>query len=147
MRIVVIGRGLDTFGSGNVSLAVSLGVRPDRINTLIDQEAVQRFGVHSEAQEQANTPAIWSELAAQVARGEITVPITAVYDFTTEHVRQAYRDVGTRHVSGKRVLRITPAHLHAASYPRRSMPARRAARARPSSGSTPLLSSGGCSAV
>ena len=38
---------VDTFGSGNVSLAVSLGVEPDRINTLIDQEAVQRFGVRS----------------------------------------------------------------------------------------------------
>src|SRR4051794_13376282 len=44
---------IDTFGSGNVSLAVDLGVEPHRINTLIDQEAVQRFGVHSDAQEQA----------------------------------------------------------------------------------------------
>jgi NADPH:quinone reductase-like Zn-dependent oxidoreductase len=101
---------IDTFGSGNVSLAVSLGVEPGRINTLIDQEAVQRFGVHSEAQEQADTPAIWAELAALVARGDVTVPIAAVFDFTTERVRQAYCDVGTRHVSGKRVLRIMPAH-------------------------------------
>lgn len=107
---------IDTFGSGNVSLAVTLGVQPDRINTLIDQDAVQRFGVHSDAQEQANTPAIWSELAALVARGDITVPIAAVYDFTTEQVRQAYRDVGTRHVSGKRVLQIMPTH-HQARYP------------------------------
>jgi NADPH:quinone reductase-like Zn-dependent oxidoreductase len=101
---------IDTFGSGNASLAVDLGVEPNRINTLIDHEAVQRFGVHSDAQEQADTPAIWAELANLVARGDITVPIAAVYDFTTEHVRQAYRDVGTRHVSGKRVLRIMPAH-------------------------------------
>jgi NADPH:quinone reductase-like Zn-dependent oxidoreductase len=99
---------VDTFGSGNVSLAVSLGVKPDRINTLIDQHAVQRFLVHSDAQEQADTPALWAELADLVARGDITVPIAAVYDFTTEQVRQAYRDVGTRHVSGKRVLRIVP---------------------------------------
>jgi NADPH:quinone reductase-like Zn-dependent oxidoreductase len=101
---------IDTFGSGNASLAVDLGVEPNRINTLIDHEAVQRFGVHSDAQEQADTPAMWAELANLVARGDITVPIAAVYDFTTEHVRQAYRDVGTRHVSGKRVLRIMPAH-------------------------------------
>jgi len=101
---------IDTFGSGNVSLAVSLGVEPDRINTLIDQEAVQRFAVHSDAQEQADTPQLWAELAALVARGDITVPIAAVYDFTTDQVRQAYRDVGTRHVSGKRVLRIMPAN-------------------------------------
>ncbi|WP_228001350.1 NADP-dependent oxidoreductase [Nocardia australiensis] len=104
---------IDTFGSGNVSLAVSLGVQPQRINTLIDQDAVQRFGVHSEAQEQADTPAIWAELAGLVARGDVTVPIAAVYDFTTEHVRRAYRDVGTRHVSGKRVLRIMSTHQQA----------------------------------
>ena len=97
-------------GSGNVSLAVSLGVEPNRINTLIDQEAVQRFGVHSEAQEQADTPRIWAALADLVARGDITVPVAVVYDFTTEQVRKAYRDVGTRHVSGKRVLRIMPAN-------------------------------------
>ena len=59
---------IDTFGSGKVSLAISLGVEPHRINTLIDQDAVQRFGVHSEAQEQADTPAIWAELADLVAR-------------------------------------------------------------------------------
>ena len=100
---------IDTFGSGNVALAVSLGVKPDRINTLVDQQALQRFGVHSDAQEEADTPAIWAEIADLVARGDITVPIAAVYDFTAEQVRQAYRDVGTRHVSGKRVLRITPA--------------------------------------
>lgn len=100
---------IDTFGSGNVSLVISLGVEPGRINTLIDQEAVRRFGVHSDAQEQADTPDIWAELAGLVARGDVTVPIAAVYDFTTEGVRQAYRDVGTRHVSGKRVLRIMPA--------------------------------------
>ncbi len=107
---------IDTFGSGNVSLAISLGVQPDRINTLIDHDAVQRFGVHSDAQEQADTPAIWGELAQLVARNDISVPIAKVYDFTTEHVRQAYRAVGTRHVSGKRVLRIMPSHRQA-SYP------------------------------
>ena len=101
---------IDTFGSGYVSLAVSLGVEPDRINTLIDQDAVQRFGVHSEAQEQADTPAIWAELAGLAAGGAIAVPVAAVYDFTTDQVRQAYRDVGTRHVSGKRVLRVMPAN-------------------------------------
>ena len=104
---------VDTFGSGNVALAVSLGVQPQRINTLIDQDAVQRFGVHCEAQEQADTPAIWAELAGLVASGDVTVPIAEVYDFTTEHVRRAYYEVGTRHVSGKRVLRIMSAHQQA----------------------------------
>ena len=97
---------IDTFGAGNVAMAVDLGVHPHRINTLIDFDAVRRFGVHSDAQEQADTPQVWSALAELVARGDIKVPIAEVYRFTTDHVRQAYRDVGTRRVTGKRVLRI-----------------------------------------
>ena len=62
--------------------------------------------MHSDAQEQADTPQVWSALAELVARGDIRVPIAEVYRFTTDHVRQAYRDVGTRRVTGKRVLRI-----------------------------------------
>jgi len=99
---------IDTYGSGNVALAINLGVEPGRINTLIDHDAVRRFGVHAEAQEQADTPDVWAELADLVARGDVMVPIAAVYDLTTEQVRQAYRDVGSRHVGGKRVLRIRP---------------------------------------
>ncbi|MGW0163024.1 NADP-dependent oxidoreductase [Mycobacterium sp. NPDC003323] len=97
---------IDTFGGGNVAMAVDLGVDPHRINTLIDHDAVRRYGVHSEAQEQADTAQVWSALAELVARGDITVPIAEVYQFTTDHVRQAYRDVGTRRVTGKRVLRM-----------------------------------------
>ncbi|MCZ8379954.1 NADP-dependent oxidoreductase [Mycobacterium sp. CPCC 205372] len=99
---------IDTFGAGNVTTAIELGVQPHRINTLIDHEAVRRFGVHSKAQEQADTPEVWSALATLLARGEISVPIADVYSFTTDDVRQAYRDVGTRRVTGKRVLRIAP---------------------------------------
>ncbi|MFI9413954.1 NADP-dependent oxidoreductase [Nocardia gamkensis] len=97
---------LDTFGAGNVDTAISLGVSPDRINTTADGRAVQRYGVHSAAQEQADDPAIWARLAALAAKGEITIPIAAVYPL--EHVRDAYRDLATRHVSGKRVLAIKP---------------------------------------
>ena len=97
---------IDTFGAGNVAMAVDLGVQLHRINTLNDFDAVRRFGVHSDAQEQADTPQVWSALAELVAHGDIKVPIAEVYQFTTDHVRQAYRDVGTRRVTGKRVLRI-----------------------------------------
>ena len=97
---------IDTFGADNVAMAVDLGVQPHRINTLNDFDAVRRFGVHSDAQEQADTPQVWSALAELVAHGDIRVPIAEVYRFTTDDVRQAYRDVGTRRVTGKRVLRI-----------------------------------------
>lgn len=97
---------VDTFGHGNVDLAISLGVRPDRINTLIDRDAVTKYGVHSDAQEQAYSPAIWTDIAELIGRRDISVPIAAVYDFTVDQVRQAYRDVGTRHGGGKRILRV-----------------------------------------
>lgn len=97
---------LDTFGAGNVDTAIALGVRPDRINTIADGGAVQRHGVHSAAQEQADDPVVWAALAALAAKGEITIPIAAVYPL--ERVRDAYRDLATRHVSGKRVLAVKP---------------------------------------
>ena len=74
--------------------------------TIADGRAVQRYGVHSAAQEQADDPAIWARLAALAAKGEITIPIAAVYPL--ERVRDAYRDLATRHVSGKRVLAVKP---------------------------------------
>ncbi|MEU0468593.1 NADP-dependent oxidoreductase [Amycolatopsis sp. NPDC006131] len=97
---------LDTFGAGNVSTAIELGVRPARINTIADGRAVQRYGVHSAAQEQADEPEIWAELAALAAGGELTIPVAAIYPM--ERVREAYQDLGTRHVRGKRVLAIKP---------------------------------------
>jgi len=97
---------IDTFGSGNVDVAIELGVSPARINTIADGRAVQRYGVHSDAQEQADEPTIWARLAEYAAKGELTIPIARTYPL--EDVREAYRDLATRHVSGKRVLAVKP---------------------------------------
>ncbi|MDR7277279.1 NADP-dependent oxidoreductase [Catenuloplanes atrovinosus] len=98
---------IDTFGAGNVDAAIALGVSPSRINTIADGRAVHRYGVHHQAQEQADDPRIWSRLAGLIAEGRLTVPITRAYPL--HEVRQAYRDLGTRHVRGKRVLHVAPA--------------------------------------
>ncbi|MGY1855757.1 NADP-dependent oxidoreductase [Modestobacter sp. SYSU DS0290] len=95
---------VDTFGAGNVDVAMALGVRPARVNTTADGRAVQRYGVRSQAQEQADEPAIWQRLAELVAAGDVIVPITGSYPM--DDVVQAYRELATRHVTGKRVLRI-----------------------------------------
>ncbi|GAF45432.1 NADP-dependent oxidoreductase [Rhodococcus wratislaviensis] len=95
---------IDTFGAGNVDIAIGLGVRPDRINTLADGAAILEYGVHSDAQEEAASPALWATLAGMAAEGQFHIPIAQVYPL--EEVRQAYRDVATRHTSGKRVLSI-----------------------------------------
>ncbi|MEU4556931.1 NADP-dependent oxidoreductase [Actinoplanes sp. NPDC023936] len=95
---------LDTFGAGNVDIAIALGVPPYRINTVADGNGVRKYGVHSDAQEQADSPQIWDELARLVAAGRIVVPIAQAYPM--DRVADAYRDLATRHVRGKRVLHV-----------------------------------------
>jgi NADPH:quinone reductase-like Zn-dependent oxidoreductase len=97
---------LDNFGAGNVDLAIQLGVAPDRINTIIDFAAAARYGVHADAQAQADSPAVWDELAELVAAGKLTIPIQAVYPL--ERVRDAYDELAARHTRGKIVLRLAP---------------------------------------
>ncbi|HEY4408745.1 MAG TPA: NADP-dependent oxidoreductase [Acidimicrobiia bacterium] len=97
---------LDNFGAGNVDIAVQLGVAPDRINTIIDFAASTRYGTQAEAQAQADWPAVWQELAALVAAGDLTVPIQAVYPL--DRVRDAYDELARRHTRGKIVLRLAP---------------------------------------
>jgi len=93
-------------GAGNVDLAIKLGVAPDRINTIIDGAAASRYGAHSDAQEQADSPPVWEELAQLVAAGELTIPIQSVYPL--ERVRDAYDELAARHTRGKIVLRVNP---------------------------------------
>ena len=97
---------LDNFGAGNVDLAIKLGVAPDRINTIIDGDAASRYGAHSDAQAQADSPPVWEELAQLVAAGELTIPIQSVYPL--EQVRDAYDELAARHTRGKIVLRLAP---------------------------------------
>ncbi len=98
---------VDTFGPPAVDVALALGAPPHRINTIADGRAVQRHGVHHEAQEQADTPKVWAALAQLVAQGRISIPVAAAYPL--EAVQEAYRDLATRHVRGKRVLHVAAA--------------------------------------
>ncbi len=97
---------VDTFGQGNVDIAIELGVPPQRVNTLADGRAVARYGVRSRAQEDVFTPQLVVELAELVAKGRLTVPISAVYPL--EQVQEAYRQVQQRHTRGKIVLSLVP---------------------------------------
>ena len=95
---------LDFFGGGYVAMAVEdLGVPRDRVDTITDFEAVERFGVLSAGGADAATAAAVAELADLVARGELEVPIAGV--FALADVRDAYRELELRHTRGKLVLR------------------------------------------
>jgi NADPH:quinone reductase-like Zn-dependent oxidoreductase len=95
---------LDFFGGGYVAMAVEdLRVPRDRVDTIADFDAVERFGVQSAGGADAATAAVLAELADLVARGELEVPIAGV--FALENVRDAYRELEKRHTRGKLVLR------------------------------------------
>ena len=80
-----------------------LAVPRDRVDTIADFAAVERFGVQSAGGADAATAAVVAELADLVARGELEVPIAGV--FALDDVRDAFRQVEQRHTRGKLVLR------------------------------------------
>jgi NADPH:quinone reductase-like Zn-dependent oxidoreductase len=95
---------LDFFGGGYVAMAVEdLRVPRDRVDTIADFAAVERFGVLSAGGADAATAAVVAELADLLARGELEVPIAGV--FALDEVRDAYRELEKRHTRGKLVLR------------------------------------------
>jgi NADPH:quinone reductase-like Zn-dependent oxidoreductase len=98
---------IDTFGGGYVDLAVDLGVKPRRINTIIDMAAAERHGAQTLGTHAIATAGRLAELAKLVADGEIEVPIARTYPL--EQVRDAYRELGERHTHGKIVLCPTAA--------------------------------------
>ena len=95
---------LDFFGGGYVAMAVEdLAIASDKVDTIADFAAVERFGVQSAGGADASSAAVVAELADLVARGELDVPIAGV--FALDDVRDAYRELEKRHTRGKLVLR------------------------------------------
>jgi NADPH:quinone reductase-like Zn-dependent oxidoreductase len=95
---------LDFFGGGYVELAVTeLGVDPERVDTIIDFPAIERFGVRGEGNADAADATVLAELADFVAVGELEVPVAEVYPL--DQVREAFRRLEQRHTRGKIVLR------------------------------------------
>jgi NADPH:quinone reductase-like Zn-dependent oxidoreductase len=94
---------IDTFGGGYVQLAVEeLGVTPDRIDTIIDWDAAQRYGAKTEASAAGASADVLAELARLIDEGRLEVPIAKVY--ALDDVRDAYRELEQRHTRGKIVL-------------------------------------------
>ncbi len=93
---------IDTFGANYVELALKLGVRPERINTIINYEAVTKYGVKSEGNAQGASAAVMAELAQRIDQGELEIPIARVYPLID--VREAYSELEQRHTHGKIVL-------------------------------------------
>ncbi len=94
---------IDTFGGGYVQLAIEeLGIAPERVDTIIDWGAAQKYGAKMEGSAAGSSPEVLAELAGMIDRGELEVPIAEV--FPLDEVRDAYRELEQRHTRGKIVL-------------------------------------------
>jgi NADPH:quinone reductase-like Zn-dependent oxidoreductase len=95
---------IDCFGGGYVDLAVDeLGIKPDRVDTIIDWDAGARLGTHVDAMSTVDdVGGVITELASLIEQGEVSIPIAAT--FPLQDVRQAYELLAQRHTRGKIVL-------------------------------------------
>lgn len=93
---------IDTFGGGYVDVAVELGVRPERINTIKDWQAAARVGARTDAEGSAACAVVLGQLARLAARRKLEVPIAGVYPLARE---DAFRELERRHTHCKIVLR------------------------------------------
>jgi NADPH:quinone reductase-like Zn-dependent oxidoreductase len=94
---------IDTYGGDYVELALrELGISPDRVDTLVRFDAVEKYGVKAEGNAVGASAAVLAELAGLIAAGELEVPIAGAYPLT--QVREAYARLASGHVRGKIVL-------------------------------------------
>jgi NADPH:quinone reductase-like Zn-dependent oxidoreductase len=93
---------IDTQGGGYVELALDLGVKPERIDTIASPGAAAKYGVKVDGNAVGASAQTLATLAELIARSELEVPIAATYPL--DRVRDAYREVERGHTHGKIVL-------------------------------------------
>ncbi|MEV4631377.1 NADP-dependent oxidoreductase [Micromonospora sp. NPDC049523] len=93
---------VDTYGDGYVDLAIELGVKPDRINTIINFAAAKKYGTKTAANSEGARADVLTEIAQLVDQGRLEVPIARTYPL--DQVREAFRELEQRHTRGKIVL-------------------------------------------
>ena len=93
---------IDTFGADYVQIALDLGVRPERVNTIANFEAVEKYGVKADGNATAASASILAELAELISQGSLEIPIAHVYPL--DAVRKAYQELEQGHTHGKIVL-------------------------------------------
>jgi len=96
---------IDTVGTGYVELALELGVRPDRIDTIADFAAPAKYGVKLEGNSAGASAEVLGELAAMIDKGQLEIPIAGVYALSD--VQAAFQELAQGHTRGKIVLKPT----------------------------------------
>lgn len=93
---------IDTVGKGYVTLALDFGIKPERIDTIIDFAAAKDHGVKAEGSAAAASAAVLTELLEYIDMGKIEVPVAKTFPLTK--VQDAYRYLENEHHRGKVVL-------------------------------------------
>ncbi|HEX3834435.1 MAG TPA: NADP-dependent oxidoreductase [Solirubrobacteraceae bacterium] len=93
---------IDLVGGGYVELALRLGIATDRIDTIVDFPAIEKYGVKGDGGAAAASAATLAELAEAIAAGELVVPIQRTYPL--DDVRAAFTELEAGHTAGKIVL-------------------------------------------
>ena len=93
---------LDTQGGGYVELALELGVRPERIDTIADFTAKEKYGVKIDGNAVGGNARVLAELAGLIEQGRLEIPIANTYPLA--EVQDAYRELERGHTRGKIVL-------------------------------------------
>jgi NADPH:quinone reductase-like Zn-dependent oxidoreductase len=95
---------IDTVGQDYVPLALELGVKPDRIDTIANFQAGAKYGVKMDGTGAAATADVLAQLAQLIDEGKLEMPIAHVYPLAD--VRDAYRELEQGHTRGKIVLSL-----------------------------------------
>jgi NADPH:quinone reductase-like Zn-dependent oxidoreductase len=95
---------IDTVGQDYVPLALELGVKPDRIDTIANFQAGAKYGVKTDGTGAAATADVLAQLAQLIDEGKLQMPIAHVYPLAD--VRAAYRELEQGHTRGKIVLSL-----------------------------------------
>lgn len=93
---------IDAFGGDYIEIALGLGVRPQRVNTIVNFQAPETHGVSAEGTATAASADVLAGLARLIADGRLQVPIARVYPL--EQVQEAFRELERGHTRGKIVL-------------------------------------------
>lgn len=93
---------IDTSGKGYVEMAIKLGIPANRIDTIIDFEAAQKYKVKTDGSAVAANATVLNELAGMVNDGSVQIPIAKTYPLNK--VKEAYQELEQRHAQGKIVL-------------------------------------------
>jgi NADPH:quinone reductase-like Zn-dependent oxidoreductase len=93
---------IDTVGDNYVNLALELGVRPDRIDTIADFEAASKYGVKTDGNMAGASAQVLDELASLISKGLLEVPIARIYPLSA--VVDAFGELAKGHTRGKIVL-------------------------------------------